>query len=345
MVKLASITKIVDVPAVSGQDSRWGWPPPFLEEWCAQVDKETEPEWLLKRLVPSDAAVIMSGVAKRSFKTWLAFQMCLALAKGTSISKLEPTAAYNSLVLELEGARKQTRNRWKYLLSGADVPPGKITFIHRYPVLLDDPTWVERIKELVRTRNISFVVVDTLAKASRADENSARDVGNVMRAIDAIRQAKLGCTVLYLHHLKKPGDPELEIDIDDEVRGSSALQGFYDTHLALRKASSRSDSINLIARHKDDEERQFVVHWDIDKELSTAALQMDELSIDNLDADLLDNCAKCLLAGESYGVRDLCRAWGFSADMVMAVRDQLINDEILTKTGRAGKVKLIQEEL
>jgi hypothetical protein len=340
------VVKLNALPIVSTapEASRWPWPPDYLEEWCRKVDTETEAEWLLKRLVPSDAAIIMSGVAKRSFKTWLAFQMCLALARGEPISKLEPTGAYSSLILELEGARKQTRNRWTYLLSGAIIPPERITFIHRYPVLLDDPTWVDRIKTLVTERDIRFVVVDTLAKASRADENSARDVGNVMRAIDVIRQAKLGCSVMYLHHLKKPGDPELEIDIDDEVRGSSALQGFYDTHLALRKASSRSNSINLTARQKDDEERRFVIRWDILKDENKANLTMDELSLDNLDPAMLDNCTAVLLQGETYGIRDLCRAWGFDSDMVTAIRDQLINDEVLVKTGRSGKVKLTQEE-
>jgi ABC-type oligopeptide transport system ATPase subunit len=65
----------------------------------------------------------------------------------------------------------------------------------------------------------SLVIIDTMARSAVGmDENSARDVGQFVAAVDRLRMA-LDCAVLVVHHTGKSGD----------MRGSTALYGASDT--------------------------------------------------------------------------------------------------------------------
>jgi hypothetical protein len=70
----------------------------------------------------------------------------------------------------------------------------------------------------IRRHNPALVVIDTLARSSvGAEENSARDMGEVNDAVDEIAK-KLNCLVLLVHHSGKGGGE----------RGSSAIRGATD---------------------------------------------------------------------------------------------------------------------
>jgi hypothetical protein len=87
------------------------------------------------------------------------------------------------------------------------------------------------------------VVFDTMARCTvGGDENSARDMGLAVAALDRIRTA-LSCAVLVDHHTTKQADTE---------RGSSALRGAADCMLALAKDG---DLVTIsCAKAKDTEE-------------------------------------------------------------------------------------------
>jgi len=65
----------------------------------------------------------------------------------------------------------------------------------------------------------SLVIIDTMARSAVGmDENSARDVGQFVAAVDRLRVA-LDCAILVVHHTGKSGD----------MRGSTALYAASDT--------------------------------------------------------------------------------------------------------------------
>jgi len=80
------------------------------------------------------------------------------------------------------------------------------------------------IAATVAARGVDFVVLDTLARvAGDAEENSSTAMSGIVRAVDAIRAARPGCTVVLVHHEGKSGD----------LRGSSAILGALDVALRL----------------------------------------------------------------------------------------------------------------
>jgi RecA-family ATPase len=327
------------------QDSKFAWPPPFVEEFCEQVDSEPSPTWLLENLIPTDAAVLMSGKAKVSFKSWLIFEMCRVLAIGKEHNHLKPAnGPVKSLIIEAEGPRKQTRSRWAMLenASATGIPSGMIRFAHRYPITLDDPKWREPIVRLIKEEGIQLVVLDTFAKSFRGDENSSEDVGEAMRQLDILRHAgtpEKPVTVVFIHHVNKAmSRPDVETDIDDDIRGSSSLAGFYDVHLALRKTYPTQKANDLIVRSSDDETYTYRVHWSFDKEAQTAALEMTPMDADEIDADILETCADALVDHGVYTFKALKQAWNMPTDMVNAVRDRLVAAGILEKAGRGWQL-------
>ena len=229
---------------------------------------------------------------------------------------LDPVKAVKCLILELEGPRKQTRSRWRLLENGdgLGIPPGMIYFAHRYPIMIDDPTWCSKICSLVSDEDIKFVVIDTLARANAGDENSAQDMSIVMRALDQIRLSSAGCSVMWLHHLakeefnKKTGKP-IDKDIDQEVRGSTVLMGGYDVHFAFRRKVIDSRALLLTVRHKDDEEYYFNVYWNFDKTQDTAQLKMVSLNPNVPDIPLLEHCAAMMLPKQEYTMAMLISQW------------------------------------
>jgi hypothetical protein len=85
---------------------------------------------------------------------------------------------------------------------------------------------VSAVVEVAEDLNPAFVILDTQARVTvGADENSAKDMGELVAAIDRIRQACRAC-VLLVHHEARAGE---------NMRGSTALEGAADTLIRVTK--------------------------------------------------------------------------------------------------------------
>lgn len=298
-------------------------PPQFqpmrLDLWCAAVDREPEPLWLVPGFIPSDSAVLISGSAKVSHKTWLAEVLCWVVASGLPVGLFECQTPGPVLWIEEEGPRKQMRNRVKFLAkgSGLDVEGLPIFFAHRQGVMIDDPARTEQICAFVRAHRVKLVILDTWAKVKLGDENSVQDMTRAMQALDRIRHANPGCSVLFIHHLRKEGR-DGSVDIDDEIRGSSAMAGFYDTHLAIRKRRKNQPYLELTVRSSDAEEAYYHVQWDISSKDETATFEVMRVDGEDVQDDFMTECASKLIPGHAYTERQLRDAWpGVARDQVL----------------------------
>ncbi len=263
------------------------WPPMGIKDWCDSV--QDVPEYLLKDLLPADCNILMSGKAKRAFKSWMVIAMAYSLSSGKKIGPFEPVNTEGIKVgyLGAEGGRAQSKNRYEWLSAGLKVPLEDINstflFAHRQPILFDSPSNLAFVLEWVQTNNIQFLIVDPLTMHMKGDENKVSDMSEVMRSFTALRQN--GCSVMFVHHLRKSfsgRDSSVESDPDEDIRGSSAISGYYDQHWAIRtrnEGSFHKSRVNdLLVRSKDDEERRFEVEWFISKEARSASFRMDPVT-------------------------------------------------------------------
>jgi hypothetical protein len=96
------------------------------------------------------------------------------------------------------------------------------------PVHLHDPAWAEAFIEHCANLRPVLVVIDTLARCSLgADENSTRDMGQLIEHADRIKRSTGAC-VLLVHHTGK--------DTSGGARGSSALKAAVDTEIEIKAA-------------------------------------------------------------------------------------------------------------
>ena len=93
------------------------------------------------------------------------------------------------------------------------------------PTQLRDEQHLAWILEMVEDRQPVLLVLDTLARSIvGVEENSARDIGEAVSALDAIKAQSRAC-VLVVHHTGK--------DATRGARGSSALGGAWDSAMVL----------------------------------------------------------------------------------------------------------------
>lgn len=336
----------ISVAPVAADDAAFnpnGWktyPPPDLLDWIQETMDKPEPDWIVPGLIPAGASVLISGKAKISFKTWLTYLLVLGFAMGYSpVTFLRPSRRIKTLVIEREDPAKQTAHRWQWLMApfeeqGYTLGAGDIFFWHREQVYIDDPNHIDHICEFIGLHDIQCVIIDTLAKCNQGDENSTKDMSRTMGYIDVLHDA-MGQTgaVIYCHHLRKSGDRPDE-DIDEAIRGSSAISGFYDVHVALQRAGGmEQDWIDLTVRQSTAPERHFQLTWNINASGERASLQMEEMDPANITAEQLLAWLQLLIAGQKYSLKQLGEAWNVPWDVAKAASKTLVEEGTLVRTG------------
>jgi hypothetical protein len=104
---------------------------------------------------------------------------------------------------------------------------------------------IDTVRDVAGTPPIA-IFVDTLARHTVADENSAKDMGAFIRCLDTLRE-RYGSTVIILHHT---GHGE---ETQKRGRGSSALPGAVDTQFVLSRGKDNT-LVLLNTKSKDTEE-------------------------------------------------------------------------------------------
>jgi len=174
-------------------------------------------------------------------KSWLALQLARSLIRGEpwlGLSTQSEGVRVGVLQLELDASQMQERLSSLGLASRArDVNAKIITrpLLKGLVDLLNDQDMAE-LREWVTRERLDVVIIDALSRAHRADENSAKEFGPVLSALDSLRH-DTGCAVLTVHHEPKPRADKNEDDDLSALRGTSRLQS--DPTLLMRVRQSR----------------------------------------------------------------------------------------------------------
>lgn len=260
--------------------SDFSFNPPLLAEWAADVESDKSPSFIISGILPTDNLVLLSGLPKESHKTWFAMLTALVASSGKNVGVLECETRTPVLYIYQEGARLATLNRFRAICTANGL--GELEslegfwFHHRSNFLLEKKEDVADVCNFVKEKGIGVVYIDTLAKSISGDENSAKEIGFIIRATSEIREA--GATVVLVHHLRK-GSPTLTAgtsgypDPDKDLRGSGALAGAYETHWAIRAypcKNPRDRKQSLLIGGKEAEWRHYEYGWKITQEKDEA---------------------------------------------------------------------------
>lgn len=171
--------------------------------------------WLVRGVVPAQGLACIYG-ASGSGKSFLALDMCAAVAGGTEWFECRVTAAPVVYVaLEGEHGFRQRADAWQ-AHHARDLPLG-LRFVMQ-PFDLRNTADLNELADAVKSSGGAggLLIIDTLNRASGgADENSSKDMGDILDATKML-QSQLGGTVLLIHHSGK--------DITRGLRGHSSLR-------------------------------------------------------------------------------------------------------------------------
>ena len=181
--------------------------------------------WLIDRVLVAFAFVVLYGPSGVG-KSFLALDLALTVASGAPWLDGSPTTGGWVLYIAAEGAAGLTRRIDSWCQERGLPEPERIRWMPDAVNLLDAATVahaVERINEMPEPP--ALLVIDTMARSMvDGDENSARDVGRFVAAVDQLRAAANNATALVIHHTGKKGDDE---------RGSSSLRGASDQMMLM----------------------------------------------------------------------------------------------------------------
>ena len=193
----------------------------------ADLKPGPEPLYLVDELVPIAGLVDVWGKAK-CYKSFWCLDLMLHVAMGWEYR--DRYVRQGAVVYcAFEGAhgykkRVEALRRHYIIEPAADIPlyvmPGQANLITEHRVLISD------IAAQLGATNPVAVVLDTLNKSLVGSENKDIDMGNYVRAAEAIRD-RFECVVIIIHHCGYD---------DTRPRGHSSLPGAVDAQLAVVRA-------------------------------------------------------------------------------------------------------------
>lgn len=271
--------------------------------------------WLVEGIWQEHALGFISG-APKAYKSFLALDLAFAVATGGDFLGRYSTGGVGRSVMyvQMESSKSAFRDRVRSVASRFAAAPTNLRLITNEPVLLEDPSWVERIENELDAHRPALLILDPLASLTSGDENSSQEMGALIRLFRAWRD-RFGCAVCVVHHTGKGGEKSGAKRSGEKMRGSSALHGALEAALHVDRVDDDTPRINVRVETKEAEPpHPFVCEFR--PEGSELVVIGDMLSVDD------DNIRETLIGLGEATVKDIVASLGEGAK-VGQVRDRL----------------------
>lgn len=199
--------------------------------------KQKPVAWLIKHWLQADALIMVHGPSGAG-KTFLVIDWCMRVATGMSDwlgNRVKPGFVVY-LAGEGHGGLRQRLQAWA--IHNGTEGQAEDMVMSRGGCDLDSPQGLARVIDAIRSSGIkpSLIVVDTLHRFMRGDENTAKDAGAMIANCDALKQA-FGCSVLLVHHTGNAAEAQ------QRARGSSAWRGALDVEIGVQPPPAGESAI------------------------------------------------------------------------------------------------------
>lgn len=190
-------------------------------------DTSEAPEALIKDgiLIKNDMLLITGS--KKSRKTFLVYNLGLALTIGKSFAGFNIDSKHKVLMFSAEGGYYPNRDRFHKMCSGLEINAAdkfKISFDSRLKI--DHDKDYEGIQEQICDFEPDVLIIDPFIKFHNQDENSAQAMSNVLERLRYLIE-DYSISLILVHHLGK--------ETNAGARGSSAILGEYGSCITTTK--------------------------------------------------------------------------------------------------------------
>jgi RecA-family ATPase len=214
-------------------------------------EDDTKPSIVGRGIIPVGGKVILGGATKTN-KSFVVLNMAINLVKGQHLfgalykngTPVFPvTKPWRVLLFEQEVGRKGLKQRIRQFVSeeralGADLWKRSKDISYK----LDTTEGLNLIREDIVSTKPDVVIFDPLSKYHSLDENSAQDMGRLMRIVDTLIK-EYGCAVMFVHHTGLAVfSKENFREGGHMLRGSSAIFADVDTYIGLTRRSNSHEA-------------------------------------------------------------------------------------------------------
>jgi 5S rRNA maturation endonuclease (ribonuclease M5) len=242
---LDSLVTVVDAPASTLR----------VLDLADALEREDEPiPWTIEGWLAHPERIIL-GAEPKTGKSLLALDLALALAAGTQwLGFPAHGGPRRVLYVDEENGEHLVRRRVRKLaagrgLSAADVRDVPLRYLSRNALNLDVDERLQALFGFVRDFRPDLVVLDSLVRFHRRDENSAGEMAAFTGdALDPLTQ-HFGASVLGLHHLRKPSGQANGNgggDLLHRLRGSGDLAAWPDAVWGLERGEDGTATLSYL---------------------------------------------------------------------------------------------------
>jgi len=185
-------------------------------------------EWIVDHLIPVQGLVALSGMPG-SYKSFITQHLALCTAIGSPLFGKFPTKQGKVLIIDKENQPRIIQQRFRLLgaKSFLDI------FFLNSDFFIEDKQLVNNVCDVIKTRSISLVIIDSLIRIYRGkNENASNDMAVVFRELKSIQDA--GAAIVFTHHHRKQSFLQKNTAAEN-MRGSSDILASVDCHLAIDK--------------------------------------------------------------------------------------------------------------
>lgn len=203
-------------------------------------------------LMPKGELSMLAGLFK-SGKTNFALQMALSITQGAKFLDFN-TVKTRTLFLSGEGGPYLLRERLGKMTANVRKGLDDLRLFWPCDVRIDlaKEESIKLIANYCLGNNIGLIIIDPLIKFNSLDENSTREMGQLVRRLSALR-FETRAAIFLVHHARKPNRYSGNNGV--EARGSTVLQGDVDSLMMLKSRRSKGDYIlQFELRHAEEPE-------------------------------------------------------------------------------------------
>jgi AAA domain len=202
--------------------------------------------WLIDQLWTAQAVGIIGGTPK-SYKTWMALEMAVAVASGSAcLDRFAVPSAGLVLLYAAEDSAADLRLRLESLAHRHGIPLASLDLrvITADALRLDRTADQERLTATLLLHRPALLILDPLVRLHAVDENAAGEIAALLGYLRAL-QRQSGSAIALIHHARK--NVAADGGAGYSLRGSSDLYAWVDSFLYLRRHHGQ---LMLSAEHR-----------------------------------------------------------------------------------------------
>ncbi|MFA6459203.1 MAG: bifunctional DNA primase/polymerase [Candidatus Paceibacterota bacterium] len=188
----------------------------------------------------------MISAPPNQYKSWLVLMIAISVAVGSKFLDRFNTNKQAVLIINEEDTARMIQERLQILLNGEKNLP--ISFFIGKEIKIEQK-FVDELIDRARSEKIGLIIFDSLRSVHNADENSSKEMQDVMNQLKRITAA--GITVLFTHHnRKKSRIGNNKDDLGEESRGSSGINAALHGHLSCESCERDGKKYLVINQRK-----------------------------------------------------------------------------------------------